>query len=298
MKKFKFKKIDAFATTRSQGNPAAAIYLDSKNDISEHEMQRIAWQLKSYVNEVGYLHYSEKDIITFRYFSSEKEVDFCGHATIAIMYDLISNNVDLKKQSSITIDTPKGLLSVINKISDEEAIYIGAPFPETIELNATRDDIAKSLNIDGSSIEGSIPLSIINAGLKTLLVPIRKLESILQISPDIDILKDFCLSNGIDVINVFTSETAHAQNSYRTRVFAPTFGYLEDPATGSGNSALAYYLLKNNLWQGEPMTIEQNSHKDNANHINIITENIDSSKIQVFFGGQAIVRIEGEYNYV
>jgi predicted PhzF superfamily epimerase YddE/YHI9 len=36
-------------------------------------------------------------------------------------------------------------------------------------------------------------------------------------------------------------------NDFRVRVFAATFGYLEDPATGSGNSALGYYLLQHQL---------------------------------------------------
>jgi predicted PhzF superfamily epimerase YddE/YHI9 len=43
-------------------------------------------------------------------------------------------------------------------------------------------------------------------------------------------------------IDAFTTETADGGNRYRTRVFAPTFGYLEDPATGSGNSALDIIL--------------------------------------------------------
>ncbi len=45
------------------------------------------------------------------------------------------------------------------------------------------------------------------------------------------------------------------QNIAHTRVFAPKFGYLEDPATGSGNSAFGYYMLKNALWDGTPATI-------------------------------------------
>ena len=42
MKTFTFKKIDAFATATSGGNPAAAVYLDSFESITEQEMQRIA----------------------------------------------------------------------------------------------------------------------------------------------------------------------------------------------------------------------------------------------------------------
>ena len=30
-----------------------------------------------------------------KYYSSEREVDFCGHATISIMYDLMKNGKEL-----------------------------------------------------------------------------------------------------------------------------------------------------------------------------------------------------------
>lgn len=101
MKIFKFKKIDAFAAGVSTGNPAGAIYLNSLKDITISEMQRIARELKGFVNEVGYLCQLDKDYFDLKYYSSEREVDFCGHATIAIMYDLIKNRGDLLSEDII-----------------------------------------------------------------------------------------------------------------------------------------------------------------------------------------------------
>jgi PhzF family phenazine biosynthesis protein len=87
----------------------------------------------------------------------------------------------------------------------------------------------------------------------------------------------------------------NVKNKYRTRVFAPTFGYLEDPATGSGNSALGYYLLKNKLWDGTFMSLEQNGSFENPNIIKLLAKDTEGAKPQVVFGGGAIVRIDGEY---
>ena len=47
MKKFKFKKIDAFATEKSDGNPAGYIWLNSHSDIDDKEMLQIAKELKA-----------------------------------------------------------------------------------------------------------------------------------------------------------------------------------------------------------------------------------------------------------
>jgi len=122
------------------------------------------------------------------------------------------------------------------------------------------------------------------------------LDDILSITPDLDELKEFCINQSIDIITVFTEEVSNKNNAFRTRVFAPTFGYLEDPATGSGNSAFGYYLHRNGRWQDSIMSIEQNSYFDNANIVKIELSKDEHNEARVSFGGSAVVRINGEYN--
>ncbi len=121
------------------------------------------------------------------------------------------------------------------------------------------------------------------------------MDSILAIAPDLKELKEFCLDAKIDIIEVFTPNVREKTNDYRTRVFAPTFGYIEDPATGSGNSAFGYYLIKNNLWKKETLTIEQNGMLDNFNIVRLQKQIDDNNNQRVCFGGGAITRIEGKY---
>ena len=155
-------------------------------------------------------------------------------------------------------------------------------------------DIAKKLVIDETRLNPKLPITIINAGLNTLIVPILDLETTLSINPNEQELKTFCNANGIDIIIVFSSEVIDSKSDYRTRVFAPTFGYLEDPATGSGNSAFGYYLINNGLWKEGTLTIEQNRLKDAFNVVKL--QKKKEGKIErVSFGGGAITRIEGKY---
>jgi PhzF family phenazine biosynthesis protein len=134
----------------------------------------------------------------------------------------------------------------------------------------------------------------INAGLATLLVPETSLDPLLSLRPDSKHLREFCHANGIEIILVFSAEVSRQENNYRTRVFAPVWGYLEDPATGSGNAALAYYLLHAGTWDGHILRIEQGRSRERPNIIRLVS---DASKVQrnVFFGGNAKMRIEGEY---
>lgn len=295
MKKLRFKKIDAFATQQSEGNPAGMVDLDASDDITADEMLRIAKELKGLVSEVGYVQQTDKTTFALKYYSAEREVAFCGHATIAIMYDLIRNNSDLMGQRQIEIITNKGKLVVENKIDDMDAVFISAPDPVFTPHPIDPNRIADALKIDRDDIDRRYPISVVNAGLETLIVPIKGLERTLSLSPVLDELKAFCIESAIDIITVYTDEVADEHNRYRTRVFAGTFGYLEDPATGSGNSALGHYLLKNGMWGGASIALEQNGDLAKPNIIKLRTQKTEGAQAKVYFGGGAIVRIEGEY---
>jgi PhzF family phenazine biosynthesis protein len=290
-----FKKIDAFATRESEGNPAAAIYLDTEDDISVDEMQRIAKELKGFVSEVGYVRQLDETTFDLKYYSSEREVEFCGHATIAIMYDLLKNNAGLQNHQRLGVVTHKGRSVVENRLAQEDAVFISAPIPSFSSREVAKEPLMDALGISADVIPTAYPMSIINAGLETLIVPINALQGVLEMAPHFEPLKQFCLENGIDIVTVFTGEVSDKANAYRTRVFAPTFGYLEDPATGSGNAALGYYLLENDRWDGHPISLEQNGHYANPNVVKLLAKRDEREGVRVAFGGGAVVRIEGDY---
>jgi len=293
MKTFPFKKIDAFTKGKSSGNPCACIYLNGHEDITPDEMQRIASELKGFVNEVVYL-FPEDQCFHLKYYSAECEVDFCGHGTIGIMYDFISNHPGLLNKDIIRIRVKDEFLDVYNKIKDQDCVFITAPSPSYKSVKLQNNEIAAALNINCENINKKFELALINAGLNTLIAPINGLDMCLSMSPDQKTLRDFCLNNDLDIILVFTDDVVGKHNKFRTRVFAPKFGYLEDPATGSGNSAFGYYLLKRDLWDGNNISIEQNNSRNCPNIVKLDTAKLDN-KTSVIFGGAALVKIDGAY---
>jgi PhzF family phenazine biosynthesis protein len=258
-------------------------------------MQRIATELKGFVSEVGYVKRSDEAAFDLKYYSSEREVDFCGHATVAIMYDLLRNSPGLLDTPVITISTNKGLLLVENRVRNDDAVFISAPAPVFSDLKPQNKEVALSLDIHPDDISTTYPIAVINAGLETLIVPIKTLDSVLSMTPKIETARVFCKEIGIDIITVFTDETSESIHPYRTRVFAPTFGYLEDPATGSGNAAFGSYLLENDRWDGTCISLEQNSELHRPNIVRIEARQDPGRKPRILFGGSAMVRIEGEY---
>ncbi len=295
MQILKFKKIDAFASKHSKGNPAAVVYLNSDEDLTSAEMLQVAKELKGFVSEVGYVSPGVDTDYILRYFSSEREVAFCGHATIAILNDIVANNETIHAKATLSIATKTDRLMVENRYKSEKSVYVSAPPPRFSMKTIKLADIAMALNCHSNDIDAFQPIQIVNGGLETLVVPMDGLESILSVTPDLQILNKFCVQIGVDIIIVHSSETVTQESNYRTRVFAPTFGYLEDPATGSGNAALGYYLLKHGKWNGERIKIEQNGFRDSPNYVQLFSKGTDISNYQVWFGGGAVLKIDGQY---
>ncbi|MCL1822803.1 MAG: PhzF family phenazine biosynthesis isomerase [Oscillospiraceae bacterium] len=291
MRTLEYRKIDAFTSKNSLGNPAACIYLKQEQFLTETEMLYIAKQHKGFVSEVIYITPETENAFKLVYYSSECEVDFCGHGTIACMYHLIQETPELQNQKEIIIYTnQKGALTVYNEIETWDAVYITAPNPVYIGTKLTLNEIAENMSLSVSQISNAQPTDIIDAGLKTLIIPIAAFQDEINIFPNEQILKKFCLNNGIDIILIYSLKTENKDNIAHTRVFAPKFGYLEDPATGSGNSAFGYYMMKNQLWDGSPVTIEQGGADRIFNTVNLSYRNS-----RILFGGKATTRIKGVY---
>ena len=290
MKKYKYEKADAFTDKNSLGNPASCLYTGN-DTLSDEEMLFIAKQHKGFVSEVVFCSKSDTSDCKLVYYSSECEVDFCGHGTIACLYQLVKNNKELCNKKELIFETnKKGKLSLYNEIEKEDAVYITAPKPKYLNVPVSSKDIAINLDIDENTISKDFPIELIDAGLRTLIVPFVSLEKEITIFPCQEKLKNFCLDNGIDIILIFSMQVSNKENKAHTRVFAPKFGYLEDPATGSGNSAFGYYMLKQNIWDGNPVSLEQGGNDRVFNIVKLKTKDDN-----VLFGGRSTLRINGKY---
>ena len=290
MKRYKYIKSNAFTAGESLGNPAASLFLE-QTSLTPDQMQAIAREHKGFVMEMVFCGPSAVADCSLTYYSSECEVEFCGHGTIATMYSMVKDTPTLRAKSVITAETHcKGIIEVFNAIDTEDAVYITAPAPVHLQISLTLEQIAEALHLPSDAIRTELPVRIIDAGLRTLLVPLATLETEVKVFPDEPSLKAFCLSHDIDIILVFSQQAADASAYVHSRVFAPKFGYLEDPATGSGNSALANYLLEEHLWDGHSITVEQGGCDHPYNSVKLKCENG-----KVLFGGKATVKIEGNY---
>ena len=165
-------------------------------------MQQIARELAGCVSEVVFIspddgHYG------LRFFSAEREVAFCGHGTIAVMYDLIKNDPVLSRDPITLIHVGGQELLVRNEIAQADSVFISASQPVEQNILLSHDGIAAAMRIAPGEISEKHRIACINAGLSTLIVPVDTLDSLLFIHPDQQHLRVFCLANGIEIILVF-----------------------------------------------------------------------------------------------
>jgi PhzF family phenazine biosynthesis protein len=226
MDNFPFYIVDAFASEKFRGNPAAVCIINST--FTKNNMQLVARETNLPVTVFVEL---QKDIVSVHplyYFTTVTEIAACGHTTLAAA-KVISSLHRVKQLRFITIED-----KIINTAITDEMIVMTYPKYETIECTIS-NELVESLRLDDYHIIG------ICKELETLFIEINKPSILPSIKPDYKRLLQ--INNEIKEI-VITSRSDDKRYDYMLRSFCPWIGIDEDPATGSVHSALAGYWSK------------------------------------------------------
>jgi trans-2,3-dihydro-3-hydroxyanthranilate isomerase len=290
----KFYVVNSFGKESFQGNPAA-VFFDT-DDLSVEEMQAAAKQM-NLVESVFVT--KSKDIKEYdfqlRYFTPEKELPLAGHPTIAAFIALNSEGyLDLGNKDNYKIKTEKGLQEVyVHKKEDEVVVMLKTSTPVFGSVINDKDKVADILSINKEDISDELPMRTVDTGFGLLIVPVKSLDTLMNIKRNIQPLKEFCNSLNVNEVQAFSFETYNKQHTLHTRNICPREG-IEDPGCGVGNAALGAYLLKNKYCEQSelnisaeqgvivnmPCFIETHSFRENDN-------------IQVEVGGTGKIMIKG-----
>ncbi|MDH5217921.1 MAG: PhzF family phenazine biosynthesis protein [Gammaproteobacteria bacterium] len=205
-------QIDAFANHVFEGNPAAVCPLSEWLPVEL--MQNIA-QENNLAETAFFVPTTEGFCI--RWFTPLKEVDLCGHATLASAYVLFSIlNYD---QPEILFDSKSGILRV-KRMNDMLEMDFPAQTPSVCECPS------QLIEAFGQ------PLECLKA--EDYLLVFEDEKMILEAKPDFSLLSEVDL-RGVAI-------TARSKKyDFVARVFAPKYGINEDPVTGSVYTQLVPY---------------------------------------------------------
>ena len=214
--KIKQYQVDAFATRAFEGNPAAVCALEGWLD--DGLLQAIAEE--NNLSETAFFVPSEKGF-GLRWFTPVKEVDLCGHATLATAH-VIFEKLGYA-QPVITFETRSGDLFVKKKGPLLEMDFPACP-PTRCALP---DLLAEGL--------GQRPLEVWAAD--DYLAVFDSEATVRAITPNQVLLSQ------LDLRCVVITAPGTAVD-FVSRVFGPKFGIPEDPVTGSAHCALVPYWAK------------------------------------------------------
>ncbi|MDX1252569.1 MAG: PhzF family phenazine biosynthesis protein [Gammaproteobacteria bacterium] len=211
--KLKQYQVDAFTDRVFGGNPAAVVPLSSWPDDSL--LQAIAEE--NNLSETAFFVSSEKGF-TLRWFTPVKEVDLCGHATLAaahVIFEILGY-----AEQVITFETRSGELFVERKGKRLEMDFPACP-PTPCEPPTA---LAEGL--------GQRPIEVLAAD--DYLAVFDNEATIRALTPNHALLGQLDL-RGVAVTAPGTDV------DFVSRFFAPKFGVPEDPVTGSAHCELAPY---------------------------------------------------------
>ncbi|PEZ03974.1 phenazine biosynthesis protein PhzF [Bacillus sp. AFS018417] len=234
--KIKTYLLNAFTKGEKGGNPAGVV-LDTKG-LTTEAMQAIANKLN--FSETAFVFPSVTSDYEIRYFTPNEEVAICGHATIAA-FSLLAQIRAIRKKI-YTIKTKAGILSV--QMHNNKMISLQQNPPDFLKT-IPREEITKSLNLDEEKLIPDMPIQIVSTGLRDIIIPVRGLSDLLEITPDMKRIAEISKKYNVTGYHVFTLETLHNSTAH-CRNFAPLFDIPEESATGTSNAALACYLIKQN----------------------------------------------------
>ncbi len=131
-----------------------------------------------------------------------------------------------------------------------------------------------------------------SAGVPYLCVPVRNRETLARADLDVSRWRAALGEAWAKDVYVFCHETEGSAAQVRARMFAPGFGIVEDPATGSAAAAFAGYLWQRHGGPGE-WIIAQGVEMGRPSTLHVEAAG-DGGKLQtVRVGGSAVRVSEG-----
>lgn len=249
------KILKAFVKGKHGGNPAGVVI--NEEQLSWDEKQEIARIVG--VSETVFINAKEKNNFEVSFFTPNKEVDLCGHGTIAAFQCLVDEK--LIGPGQYYQKTKAGTLDVI--INTSEEIFMEQNKPYYGDIIEKREEIAKSLGISVEDLVKELPIQIVSTGIKDIIVGVKDHETLNALRPDFNKISMISEKYDTTGYHVFSLETFNNENA-NCRNFAPYYAIDEESATGTASGALASYLFRYNrlnessydqilFYQGEKM---------------------------------------------
>lgn len=244
-----FYIVDVFAENKYEGNQLA-VFCNAEH-LSSEQMLQITREINFQESTFVVSDKQQNGGFDVRIFTPEYEVPFAGHPTLGTAH-VIKNYLQDSDYEKVVLNLQIGQVPVEQQ---GETLWLEVSNP-TFGRTFTPDEVGYLFDLAPDMLDGDLPIEIVSTGLPYLIVPMKNIEAVESIHFENEEVLNWLKKNRLHKDNsedgltvaffAFTKETTHPENNFHARMFCYENGQIrEDAATGSANSCLMAYLLKN-----------------------------------------------------
>ena len=176
-----------------------------------------------------------------RIFTPGQELPFAGHPVLGTAAVLTGR----RSTDRVELVTGRGPIVVV--FDADRRGRMTQPIPTWSPFGARERELFAALGVEGSAL----PVEVYDNGVRHLYVVLDSVEQVSALRPDGGGLERAVGATGVSCV-------AGKGTEWRSRMFGPGLGVVEDPATGSAAGPLAVHLARHGriAW-GEEITIMQ-----------------------------------------
>ena len=287
--------LDVFTEQLFAGNQLA-VCLDPPRDLPTDVMQAIAREMAFSETTFVFPPETEGTDCRVRIFTPASELPMAGHPTIGTAFALARAGRLTTANAFTVFGEGVGPIRVDLEWAGANLRFAwmtqGAPvFGEPL---ARLETIAAGIGLAPRDLAPhGWPVQEVSCGTPFVIVPVGSREAVDRAAPDTPTLVRAFEEEGWPqrAVYLFTLESGPDEADVYTRMFAPHFGIMEDPATGSASGPLGGYLVRHNLHarSDRPIRNLQGVRMGRPSWIHIVPVVDGAAITSVRVGGTAVV---------
>jgi trans-2,3-dihydro-3-hydroxyanthranilate isomerase len=278
MASFRYVVCDVFTDTPLTGNQLA-VFTDAR-ELPESSLQLLARELN--YSETVFVYPPDGDgHVRLRIFTPGRELPFAGHPMLGTAF-VLAGPLQL---TEIRLETGSGLVPVRLERDGARIVFgrMEQPLP-VVERFERTDELFAALGVAGSEL----PVLLYDNGIEHVYVALATPEDVAAVAPDPQLLSAI----GPFGFNCF----AGSDGRWKTRMFAPEHGVVEDAATGSAAGPLALHLATaGRIGWGEEIEISQGAEIGRPSTLFARAVGGPDAVERIEVGGSAVVVARGEF---
>jgi trans-2,3-dihydro-3-hydroxyanthranilate isomerase len=269
--------VDVFTAQPLEGNQLG-VFVDG-SPFSDLEMQRLAREM-NFAETVFLFPPEDGGDVRARIFTPRTELPFAGHPVLGTAF-VAGQALGLR---TVRLEVPDGIVPIELERSGDQVVF--GRMSQPIPVAQPYDHAGQMLAALGLS-SSELPIELYANGPRHVFIKLPSVEAVAALKPDFSALAAMG-----EAANCF----AGAGAVWKTRMFHPSIGVNEDPATGSAAGPLAIHLARHGeISFGDEITISQGEEVGRPSVLFARASGSAEKVTKVEVGGGARIVASGHY---